>query len=436
MGWPSSGHPGTDITREQEGSGIAMNQTADIVIAGAGVIGMCIAMQLARRSNARILVLDRAATPGEGSTGASSAVCRHKYSRSETVLLARDGIDAYRHWGDFVQLPNPLAQFSQSGMVWLGDGRPDWPAQEAQRLAGLDVRVEVLDDAALQARFPAINPCIAAPNSDAETEHVCHGGGSHLFELDAGFMDPVDVLNDLIRSARMKGVEVRFGTEVVGVELAGGRVAGVRVGDGTVVSCPRFVSASGPWCRKLFEQVGLECSWQLDATRIQMVHIDRPAGVQGDLPVVCDPAGGIYFRTQNRGQQIIVGSVLESDELESVRNPDDYATYADDDYVRMKLFYLEHRLRGMGDIRRPRGYSGLYTINRVDYHPIVGPTPINGFFVANGCSGHSFKLAPAIGSMIAQMLEGKTDRFDTDVDPGYLAFDREPIKLDSHNVLA
>lgn len=140
----------------------------------------------------------------------------------------------------------------------------------------------------------------------------------------------------------MKRVEVRFGTEVVGVELAGGRVAGVRLGDGSIVSCPRFVSASGPWCRKLFEQVGLDCNWQLDATRIQMVHIDRPAGVQGDLPVVCDPAGGIYFRTQNRGQQIIVGSVLE----------------------------------------------------------------------------------------------GKVDRFDTDVDPGYLAFDREPIKLDSHNVLA
>jgi len=33
-------------------------------------------------------------------------------------------------------------------------------------------------------------------------------------------------------------------------------------------------------------------------------------------------------------------------------------------------------------------------------------------------------------------LEGKVDRFDTDVDPGYLAFDRVPIKLDSHNVLA
>ena len=413
-----------------------MNQTADIVIAGAGVIGMSVAVQLARRTRARVLVLDRATTLGEGSTGASSAVCRHKYSRSETVQLARDGIDAYRHWADFVQLPDPLAGFHDSGMVWLGDGRPDWPEQEARRLAGLGVRVEVLDDDGLQARFPAINPCLDAPDIESETAHVCRGGGRHLLELDAGYMDPVDALNDLVRSARLQGVQVRFGTEVVGVDMAGGRVTGVKLGNGSVISCSQFVSASGPWCRELFEQVGLPCTWQLEPTRIQMVHIERPESVKGDLPVVCDAAGGIYFRTQSRGQQIIVGSVLEDDELESVKDPDDYAMYADDDFVRTKLYYLEHRLRGLGDIRRPRGYSGLYTINRADYHPVVGPTPIEGFYVANGCSGHSFKLAPAIGSLIAQMLAGKADRFDTDVDPAYLAYDRVPIKLDSHNVLA
>lgn len=413
-----------------------MNRTADVVIVGAGVIGLCIAMQLARRSKLQIVVLDRAKSPGEGSTGASSAVCRFKYSRRETVLLARDGIHAYHEWPDFLQLQDPLAHFHHVGMVWLGDGRMDWPAQEARRLGTLGVRTEVLDDEALQARFPAINPCFDAPDVDAETEHVCRAGGTHLFELDAGFMDPVDVLHDLIRAVRARGVEVRFGTEVVGIQTLGGRLSGVRLGDDSVLACSRVVSASGPWCEKLFQQVGLECSWKLDPTRIQMVHIDRPASVQGDLPVVCDQAGGIYFRPQNRGQQIIVGSVRELDELESVNNPDDFATYADDDYVQMKLFYLEHRLRGLADVRRPRGYSGLYTINRADYHPVVGPTPIDGFYVANGCSGHSFKLAPALGSLVAQMLAGKADHFDTDVDPGYLAFDRAPIRLESHNVLA
>jgi glycine/D-amino acid oxidase-like deaminating enzyme len=158
--------------------------------------------------------------------------------------------------------------------------------------------------------------------------------------------------------------------------------------------------------------------------------------VPGPIPVTCDPIGGIYFRTQNRGQQIVVGSILEEDEKEFVADPDSFSTYAEDDFIRAKLYALEHRLRGLTDLGRPRGYSGLYTINRQDFHPIVGPTPVQGFLVANGCSGHGFKLAPAIGSLIAQMLAGKAESFDTSVDPSFLAFDRTPMELPALGVLA
>jgi len=413
-----------------------VNGTADIVIAGAGVIGMSIALQLARRSRARVLVLDRAATPGEGSTGASSAVCRHKYSRSETVTLARDGIHAYQHWQDFVELADALARFRRTGVLWLGDGRSDWPERDAERLAALAVRAEAIDDEGLRSRFPAVNPCVGAPDPSTEDDHRCVGGGRHLLELDGGYIEPVDVLNDLIRSAREKGVEVRFRTEVEGLEIRAGRVAGVRLADGSSISCRAVVSAGGPWCTRLFARIGLEHSWQLEPTRIQVVHLDLPGEVEGPIPVVCDLAGGIYFRPQNGGQQIILGSVLEEDEREVVADPDAYADWADDDFVRTKLYFLEHRIRGLRRIGRPRGYSGLYTVNRTDFHPIVGPTPIEGFIVANGLSGHGFKLAPAIGSLVAQLLAGSADSFDTTVDPEFLAFDREPIRLASRGVLA
>ena len=413
-----------------------MKQSADIVIAGAGVIGLSIAVQLARRSRARILVFDRAAAPGAGSTGASSALCRHKYSLSETVRLARDGIHAYRHWADFLEIEEPAAQFQNTGVLWLGDGRVDWPSSEARRLSSHDVRAAVLDDAALLERFPAINPCLEPLDWTSAESHVCRGGGPHLLELDGGHMDPVDVLNDLIRSARTKGVEVRFGTEVAGVELQAGRVAGVRLAGGQRLACPTLVSASGPWCVQLFANVGLQCPWRLEPTRIQIAHIDRPPEVPGNIPATVDPIAGIYFRAQNRGQQILVGSVLEADEKEVVPDPDDFATYADEDFMRAKLYLLEHRLRGLEHLKRPRGYSGLYTINRQDYHPVVGPTPIEGFFVANGLSGHGFKLAPAIGSLVAQMLAGKAPTFDTTVSPDFLAFDRKPLALNALGVLA
>lgn len=413
-----------------------MTRAADIVIIGAGIIGMNAALQLARRTKARITVLEKGSGPGEGSTGASSAVCRYKYTRDETLELARDGITAYQNWSDYIGLADPVAEFHRHGVVWLSDGRRDWPDEDVKRLARFGVHAEALDDHSLRRRFPAFNPCVLAPDFETGEAHECRGGGRHLLELDGGYFDPVDAVQDLIRAARARGVEVRFRSAVAGVDVANGKVRGVRLASGEAIACQTLVSASGPWCNAVFAAAGLVSPWPLKPTRIQIVHIDRPAEVVGDIPVCVDIGGGIYFRTQNRGQQIIVGSVREEDERETVDNPDDYAKYIDDAFAQRVLHALHHRIPALAYRGGVRGYSGLYTVNETDVHPVVGKTPIDGFYVANGFSGHGFKLAPAIGSLIAQAIAGGRLAFDTGVDPAFLAFDRAPIILASKNVLA
>ena len=75
-------------------------------------------------------------------------------------------------------------------------------------------------------------------------------------------------------------------------------------------------------------------------------------------------------------------------------------------------------------------------MNRDDVHPVLGPTALEGFWVANGFSGHGFKLAPAIGSMLAQAITAERADYDTDVPLSFLAFDRSPIELAYRSVLA
>jgi glycine/D-amino acid oxidase-like deaminating enzyme len=298
------------------------------------------------------------------------------------------------------------------------------------------VRAECLDDAALSDCFPALNPCPLSPDFETGEPHRCLAGISHLIEADAGYMDPMDALTDLIAAARATGVTVRFRALVTAIKQEGGAVTGVQIGSNEHIDAPVLVSAAGPWCSTMFALAGLDCPWPLVPTRIQIVHIARPATVEGAIPVCVDPGGGIYFRTQNRGQQILVGSVLEVDEREAVEDADSFARYADDAFIDMKLHALQHRLRGLADFRQVRGYSGLYTMNRTDVHPVVGPTALSGFYVANGCSGHGFKLAPAIGALIARHIAGPATDFDTEVDPRILAFDRAPIRIKSRSVLA
>ncbi len=78
----------------------------------------------------------------------------------------------------------------------------------------------------------------------------------------------------------------------------------------------------------------------------------------------------------------------------------------------------------------------MYTINRQDVHPIIGPTPIDGFVIVNGFSGHGFKESPMVGSMLAQWLTGERASFDTDVPMAFYSIDREPIVTADKNVLA
>ena len=408
----------------------------DIVIAGAGIIGLSIAWQLARRSRLRIIVVEKGAAVGEGSTGASSAICRVRYSNDEMLQLARDGINAYRHWGAFTGLSNPAADFHEDGVLWMPGSDREWADREALRMRDFGVAAEVLDDDDIGERFPALSTCTLAPDLETGEAHDCAGGGRNLFEVEGGHVDPVAAARDLVEACRNAGVEVRFRRRVTGIGTAGGRVTGVSLDDGAELSTPLVINAAGPWCNDLLRRAGLQVPWTLVPTRIQVLYRDRPAALEGHIPVTADLAGGIYFRTQNNGQQLVVGSVREEDEREAVADPDDFRTETDHEFEAINLHVLHHRLPALTASGRVRGYCGLYTTNLEDVHPILGPTGMDGFWLANGFSGHGFKLAPAIGSMLAQALTGEKRDFDTGIPLSFLAVDRDPIGVASKNVLA
>jgi len=408
----------------------------DVIIIGAGIIGLCTAWQLARRMRIRIAVLDKGAGVGEGSTGASSAVCRFRYSLDEMVYLACDGIGAYRKWRDFTGLADARAEFHGDGVLWMPGDDHRWARAEHLRMQRLGVRTQVLDDQALQERFPALSPCTQAPDMLSGQSHDCRGGGQHFLETDGGYMDPVDCCADLVDACRHRGVAVLFRQPVVAVLTASGAVSGVRLADGQSIFAPIVINAAGPWCNALTQELDLDLHWRLAPTRIQVLHLDRPGEVEGHIPATVDMGSGIYFRLQNKAQQIVVGSVLEEDERETVDNPDHFNRLPDDVFLQAKLHALHHRIPSLPYRGKVRGYCGLYTVNQLDVHPLVGETAIKGFYLANGFSGHGFKLAPAVGSLLAQMIAGSAADFDTRVRTNFFSIDRQPFTLEGKSVLA
>jgi sarcosine oxidase, subunit beta len=201
------------------------------------------------------------------------------------------------------------------------------------------------------------------------------------------------------------------------------------------VDAGMVINAAGPWCNQLNRMAGADLRWTLHPTRVQTLNRDWPADL-GPIPVAADSSTGIYFRPDLGGQQVLIGSVLPEDEEEVVDDPDDYKRSPDAGFRELKMAAFHHRVPSLAARGKVAGIAGLYTINREDVHPVIGPTEVDNFWVASGFSGHGFKLAPGIGSMIAQAITGTSLADDTDVPMSFFAVDRQPISVAVKHVLA
>jgi glycine/D-amino acid oxidase-like deaminating enzyme len=415
-----------------------MRDTADIVIIGAGIVGLSIAHQISRRDPSRIVILEKAANVAEGSTGASSAILRQRYTHTEAIIVARDGLRCHRQWAAYTGLEEPRARFHHSGVLWMMAESRETVEHDRDRMISLGIDAALLDADGVRDQFPALSTCNAPFDLTGETEHECIEHDSFLYEADSGFFDPVSAAQDLRETVRRAGVDIRFNTEVTAIRVAGGRTGGVDVASGGAIDAPVVVNAAGPWAPRVAAMAGLDWKWTIRPIRAQVMYREWPRDlVPGPLPVLGDSSAGIYLRPEASGQQILVGSVLHEDEQEVVTDPDSFNHNLDASFRDTKIHALHHRIPSLPYRGQITGLAGMYTMNVEDVHPIVGSTAIDGFIVANGFSGHGFKESPAVASMIARHLTGApSDEWDTEAPMEFFSIDREPIELADTTVLA
>ena len=398
-------------------------------------MGMSIAYQIARRSGESVIVLEKGAGLGEGSTGGSAAITRQRYSRPEQIRLARDANAAFREWAQYTGLDEPLAEYHMSGVLWMfGEEKAAVEAhRDRMRAEGVDVIVIGPDE--LRDRFPGLSACQEPFDLTGEIAHQHRDGDAFLLELDSGYFDATAALDDVAAAARREGVDIRMRSHVLRVRKQAGRVVGVGLTDGAEIHAGTVINAAGPWCNQINAMAGLELEWNLVPTRVQVLYRDLPEEVPRPIPVVGDGSTGIYFRPESADQQLLMGSLLEEDEQEEV-DPESYSRVADRSFVDVKIHALHDRIPSLPYRGTVSGMAGLYTINRQDVHPVIGPTSIEGFGVANGFSGHGFKESQMVGGMVAKWLTGETADWDTSVPMEFFSIERDPIEVDEKTVLA
>ena len=461
--------------------GAAAASTADVVIAGAGIMGLNIAYQLKRRApEMRVVVLERERALGHGSSGYSTGFQRAYYSFDETMQLALDGMAAYKDWRAYTRLADAAETFVQTGALWmLGKPRCENDAMVV-RLARYGIRADVLDERALAERFPLISTA-PFPAFDADGTELAQDVGalSAVYEHGCGHVDPNACLADMLAVCRREGAEVRLGCGVEGLLLSadGSRCEGVATAAGERIAAPIVVNAMGPWFEKLMRSAGVTMSTTAKPTRIQVAHKHVPDEYL-ELPFTADSWGpsGIYFMPRRQSRQLVFGSVAHRFESEVLDEPDACNPALDPDVKQDYLACLLHRLPGLpqsGEVsgfssmcvtrvvhyarcalrslcttlvvhcaRRPsltararpraprRWPAGRYTVNQDDVHPMIGETGVQGLWACNGFSGHGFKLAPAVGALVAQQITGLVTReWDTSIPRDFMSPHRAPLTL-------
>jgi len=218
-------------------------------------------------------------------------------------------------------------------------------------------------------------------------------------------------------AARRRGVRVRQSTRVTELLRGrGDRVVGAKFADGTEVHAELVILATGVWASQLGTGVGLDIP--VKAQRAQLVLVDQGEPLQ-QVPTLSDLVGLQYLCREPNGE-ILAGN--SDHQAPQYIDPDSYTNRADTSTVEKVVERLMHRLPDMPDPSITGSYVGAYDTTP-DYNPVIGPSPLDGLFLAVGFSGHGFKMAPAVGRLVTELLLDGTTTM-SGVDPADCRFSR------------
>lgn len=368
---------------------------ASVIVVGGGIEGLCTAYSLARRGVRDVVVLERAELCGAG-TGRSSGVVRCHYGVPSLAAMAWKGVQALERAAEELAVDD--IGFVQCGYV-VGVGAVDVAALEANVAMnrGLGIDVELVDRAVVAQWWP---------------HTYLDDMAAFAYEPRGGYGDAYQTGQAFAAAARRHGATIRQHTEVAGITVdRGGRSTGVALTDGTSLGADAVVVTAGPWSTGLVEPVGVDLPVRAQRVQIVLVRPDVPIH---DVPVFSDLVSLQYVRRERSGDLLVGNS--DHSEREFV-DPDAYVERADERYLDVVAARMAHRFPGIADPALAGSYAGCYDVTP-DFNPVISATPVDGLFVGAGFSGHGYKIAPAVGDLLADLV-----LYGDSTDPGVAAAD-------------
>jgi len=358
-------------------------RSADVVIIGAGIVGLTLARELARRGVPRIVVFE-AGAPGQQSTGRSTGGIRRQFGSDLEIRLSQAALAFYE---PMFADPDFDGRFERDGYLFLaGPEQRDQllAAWRLQRAAG--VPTEWLDRDMLIDRYPFID--------------LSNISGATWCPED-GFVDPWSIVQWLLRKCRSLGVVIRSQQRVDAIDVVHGRVRAVSAGSDRI-DTPIVVNAAGAWAGTVTDLAGVSIP-VVPSPRVQLVT-DLQQALPPTTPLIADLTNGGYVRA-------IQGRVLAGASPHPIPIGFEHEPGFDD--VEAIAGRVSMRFPGLRDVGLSRVISGLYEVTP-DGLPVASfGEHVAGFCTVAGFNGHGIMHSPPLACAMADMIVcGRSERFD------------------------
>jgi sarcosine oxidase subunit beta len=363
-------------------------QTADVVIIGGGIVGSSIAYHLTEQGCRNVIVIEREAHQGKGSTGKSMGGVRAQFSTPVNIQMSLYSIPFYSSFDE--RLGHPGGYRAQ-GYLFLATNEAHLrylaTNMEKQRAHGLTTVVKISADE-IRSRYPQLR-----------TDDVLGGN----FCSTDGFVDPYSAMNGFMAKASENGARLWRGTEVTGINRDSDGVAAVQTSRETI-STRKVVNAAGPWAARIAKMLDIDLP--VEPLRRMLVPTEPFDEYPHSAPMTIDMSNGFHFRPEGLGFLMAWNDPEETPGYKMEFEPSFIEKILERAANRVPCFER-------AAVNPKKAWAGLYEMTP-DHHPILGGVPdVPGFFCANGFSGHGVMHAPATGKILSDIvLHGYTDLID------------------------
>jgi sarcosine oxidase subunit beta len=373
-------------------------KSADLVVVGGGIVGAATAF-FASRAGLDTVVLERRGGLATLTTTRSLEAFRAQFEDPEDIAMMQESIGIFERFAEVVEIPGYEISLHQQGYLFVSqaeDGEARVRSRvERQRAAGL-ADVELLSGDEARDRFPYLASDVRAGAFRGRDGWLASHEATYGFALGCSALFCLE-------------------TEVLGFEMTGGRLAGVRTSRGTIAS-PRAVIAAGPFSGRVCGLAGF--SIPFGAVRRHRGGIRSHSAIPRHAPMTVSLETGAHWRPEGPGAYLGWSAALEErpEEPRSEVLPDwTFPALVLEAVSRFSPFWVS--IAETLTHANVTVEAGQYDMTP-DAKPLIGAAgAVEGLYLNTGYSGHGVMGAPAGGRMVVDALVGR------------LAEDQNPFSL-------